>query len=134
MYYKRKDSREWRGPGKVIGQDGQQVLIKHGSSYVHVHPCRVMLKDSNSGSYIKPFSDVNDVDDGDTIVEGNGVDQNVISSIRCEEESDSENDDSLEIGVVRNVVESVPTVEPCVSDQDINVHSSILKKNYSDKK
>lgn len=42
VYYKRMDSRKWRGPGKVIGFDAQQVLIKHGSSYVRVHPCRVL--------------------------------------------------------------------------------------------
>ena len=47
VYYKRKDSREWKGPGKVIGQDGQQVLVKHGSTYVRVHPCRVMLQSND---------------------------------------------------------------------------------------
>jgi len=43
VYYKRKDSDAWHGPGTVLGQDGQQVLIKHGSYYVRVHPCRVKL-------------------------------------------------------------------------------------------
>ena len=50
VYYKKKDSREWRGPGTVIGQDGQQILIKHGSLYVRVHQCRIMLKTSNFDS------------------------------------------------------------------------------------
>ena len=44
MYYKRNDSKKWKGPGKVIGQDAQQVLIKHGGVYVRVHPCRIMMK------------------------------------------------------------------------------------------
>ena len=39
VYYKRNNSNEWKGPGTVIGQDGQQVLVKHGGSYVRVHPC-----------------------------------------------------------------------------------------------
>ena len=43
VYYKRKDSNEWHGPGTVLGQDGQQILIKHSSYYVRVHPCRVKL-------------------------------------------------------------------------------------------
>ena len=47
VYYKRVDSRKWKGPGKVIGQDGQQVLIKHGGVYVRVHPCRIMLEKSS---------------------------------------------------------------------------------------
>ena len=44
VYYKRNNSNEWRGPGTVIGQEGQQVLIKHGGSYVRVHPCRLLLE------------------------------------------------------------------------------------------
>ena len=46
VYYKRKDDPKWKGPGTVIGQDGQQVLVKHGSVYVRVHPCRLMLEKS----------------------------------------------------------------------------------------
>ena len=29
---------------KVLGQDGQQVLVKYGSNYVRVHPCRLALE------------------------------------------------------------------------------------------
>ena len=31
----------WRGPGKVIGRDGKEVLVKHGGYYVKVHTCRL---------------------------------------------------------------------------------------------
>ena len=31
VYFKRDSSAAWHGPGKVLGQDGQQVLIKHSS-------------------------------------------------------------------------------------------------------
>ena len=37
------DSREWHGPATVLGQGGQQVLIKNGSSYFRVHPCQLQL-------------------------------------------------------------------------------------------
>ena len=43
IYYKRNDSNLWKGPATVIGQDNQQVLVKHGSVYVRVHPCRLTL-------------------------------------------------------------------------------------------
>ena len=43
VYYKRPDSKKWKGPGKVIGRDSSCVLIKHGSNYVRVHTCRVLL-------------------------------------------------------------------------------------------
>ena len=44
VYYKRADEIRWRGPGTVIGKDGQQVLVKHGGVYVRVHPCRLTLE------------------------------------------------------------------------------------------
>ena len=47
VYYKRNDSSEWHGPGKVIGQIGQQVFVKHGAFYIRVHPCRLQLVDQN---------------------------------------------------------------------------------------
>ena len=30
-------------PAKVLGQDRQQVLVKNGSSYHCIHPCRLQL-------------------------------------------------------------------------------------------
>ena len=44
VFYKRNDSRRWKGPGRVIGSESSNILIKHGSSYVRVHACRVMLE------------------------------------------------------------------------------------------
>ena len=43
IYYKRAAEARWRGPAVVLGQDGQQVLVKHGGIYVRVHPCRLSL-------------------------------------------------------------------------------------------
>ena len=45
VYYKRKDDL-WKGPGIVIGQQGNLVFVKHGSQYVTVHPCRLMMKNN----------------------------------------------------------------------------------------
>ena len=41
--FKKINEKRWRDPGKVLGQDGQQVLVKYGSNYVRVHPCRLSL-------------------------------------------------------------------------------------------
>ena len=46
-YYKRNDSKRWKRPGKVLGHDSQQVLIKHRGIYVRIHPCRVMPDRNN---------------------------------------------------------------------------------------
>ena len=41
VYYKRDDSKEWKGPGSVIGQDGKVVIIRHGSSIIRAHSSRI---------------------------------------------------------------------------------------------
>ena len=46
VYYKWKDD-AWKVPGTVIGQEGNQILVKHGSVYIRVHPCHLKLKNEN---------------------------------------------------------------------------------------
>nr|CAB3262901.1 uncharacterized protein LOC100184952 [Phallusia mammillata] len=41
VYYKRDDQAKWRGPGKVLGQDGAVVFIRHGGQFIKAHVCRV---------------------------------------------------------------------------------------------
>ena len=43
LYYKRRTDDYWKGPATVIGQDNQQVMIKHGSTYQRMHLCRLRL-------------------------------------------------------------------------------------------
>ena len=45
LYYMRQTDDYWKGPATVIGQENQQVLIKHGSTYHRMHPCRLRLID-----------------------------------------------------------------------------------------
>ena len=47
VYFKRVDEKKWRGPAKVLGQDGQQVLLKYGGYYTRSHPCRVVLSEKH---------------------------------------------------------------------------------------
>lgn len=42
VFYKRKDTKGWKGPGKVLGSEGNFVLIRHGSFYQRCHPCHLM--------------------------------------------------------------------------------------------
>ena len=45
VYYKRLNKKTWQGPGKVIVQDRNHVLIKSDAGkLVKVHPCKVVLK------------------------------------------------------------------------------------------
>ena len=36
---KRPDNEEWKGPGRIIGQDGKIVFVRHGGVVVRVHVC-----------------------------------------------------------------------------------------------
>ena len=48
VYFKRNDSKKWSGPAVVIGQDGQFVLLRHQSTWIRVHPCRLQLLDAEN--------------------------------------------------------------------------------------
>ena len=47
VYYKREKSSKWQGTAKVLGRENNQLLIKHGSSYLRVHPCRLLHANEN---------------------------------------------------------------------------------------
>ena len=47
VYYKRDDSHEWKGPGKVLGHDRPVVFIRKGSRYIKAHTCRVQPASTN---------------------------------------------------------------------------------------
>ena len=53
VYYMRRTKNKWQGPAVVLGQDGQQVLVKHGGIYIRVHPCRLKLEEYPSHEKIK---------------------------------------------------------------------------------
>ena len=69
VYYKQASTRRWTGPAKVLRKDGQQVLVKHGSTYVCCHPCRLSLEQSNQhqqSSQPQTASNNNSDSDSDT--------------------------------------------------------------------
>ena len=43
VLYKRNECDRWLGPGTVIGWENKQVLVKHGGTYVRVHPSRLSM-------------------------------------------------------------------------------------------
>ena len=43
VYFKREKT-GWSGPATVVGQLGNQVLLKHGGMLIRIHPCKITLK------------------------------------------------------------------------------------------
>ena len=116
VYYRRMDSRKWKGPAVVIGQDAQQVLVKHGGVMIRVHPSRLSLEK-------EMVICGNKSDRRQAIKSVNG--KNVESSAEFYEESDEENIVSVvenshfhqvaaeeDIGHTRNIDNSYQS-EPC---------------------
>ena len=86
VYYKRESDRHWKGKATVLGQDGKQVLLKHGGYHIRCHACRVVLDRAyeqeqvddihndmrnNNNNIVKPSdnnasSHINESDDSDS--------------------------------------------------------------------
>jgi hypothetical protein len=102
VYYKRDKACQWKGPGTVIGQDGQQVLVKHGATYVRVHPCRLMLKGVDSQITKSIVNDVSKESnpspntDIDISHESDEENPSSLTDIDISNESDDDNDENDE--------------------------------------
>ena len=129
VYYKRNDSKKWKGPGKVIGHDSQQILVKHGSVYVRVHPCRLLLggtdpinpcenesTQSDTTNKYSPTDDDSDSSDGwneeqhvreEEIENDDSITQ--LTSNESGREEESENDDSITAAGTTTVQSRVST-------------------------
>ena len=40
--YRRQNWKGWHDPAKVLGKEGQCVLIRHGRAFNRMHPCHLM--------------------------------------------------------------------------------------------
>ena len=52
VYFRRDEQGGWKGPGKVMYQNGQEVVVKHGGQHVSVHVfrlSRVIPEDTKEG-------------------------------------------------------------------------------------
>ena len=86
VYYKRANDRRWHGPGKVLGVDGWQVLVKHRSIYVCCHPCQVALETRSSSEV--------DIDDTSkkSMVKPARISSQLGTNIETSKDNDSDSD------------------------------------------
>ena len=85
VYYKREGANQWRGPGTVIGQDGQQVLVRHSSSLVRVHPCRLQLIQECTKAVESQSLQIVDSDENiEKVVAENEVNEDLVIESDCE--------------------------------------------------
>ena len=90
VFYKRDDSNKWRGPGKVIGQDGKIVFIRHGGQLVRVATCRIIKSDSQSTTTDEDLSKKQKVNDSkkDNIIREEDIDEDTEQEQHPEDNGD----------------------------------------------
>ena len=110
VYFKKINEKRWRDPGKVLGQDGQQVLVKYGSNYVKVHTCRLSLARTaynklNPTAVQKPIepSQIRDKHNNHTILESESEDE-IIQQIN------SNNNSTVKNHQEKNIQQNINTI------------------------
>ena len=53
VYFKRDSLHEWKGPAKVLGQDGAVLFLRHGAKYIKAHIFHVQLTHTNPKSHLE---------------------------------------------------------------------------------
>ena len=54
VYYKRKDSPEWKGSAKILGPDSPVLFLHQGTRYIKANVCRVQSIKSSFIQYTTP--------------------------------------------------------------------------------
>ena len=96
--YKRKNNTEWHGPAKVLGKDSAQYLLKHGGTYVRVHPCKMQLVD--------PSSELRNVQHSDKANVSSTQCRDV--GTQCEQRIQNQHDMDSDIEIITGTVPVVP--------------------------
>ena len=50
VYYRRQNCKGWCDLAKVLGKEGQCVLIRHGEAFYRMHLCHLMKVNKEFGS------------------------------------------------------------------------------------
>ena len=134
VYYKRLNSRKWNGPGTVLGQDGQQVLVKHGGVYVRVHPCRLSLE---KGYYKRKENKNNKTSNNKKSTNENAVEKSTNensvekSTFNPNSDSESSSEETTSSEVSDNESEENQSEEESEENSNTDEHDSNLSQDSS---
>ena len=105
VYYKKDGCNRWRGPARVIGQDGKVIFIRHGSRVLRVSSCKVVKINS-----------LNPAKDGNVEVSTNETKErtqlDVTDDTRMYEENSEESDEALDETLEERLNELQFSTEP----------------------
>jgi transposase InsO family protein len=101
VLYKRMENDRWIGPGTVIGAEKKQVLVKHGGTYVRVHPTRLRLYNSSVEENHKKEQNEQMENVRDTEKSENKNKEIKLDCVFDSREEDSDNEEQPEVVVTR---------------------------------
>ena len=79
VYYKRNDTKGWKGPAVVLGVEGKCILIRHGGAFYRMHSCQVMKVKSYGNN-----------ESQETVVENKHRKENRMNKSKTDQEEDEE--------------------------------------------
>ena len=127
VYYKRRDSKRWHGPGIVIGGINKQVFVKHGGTFLRVNPCHLQhVKSYKKENFINKTKISTLPDDFEYEIKENS-NENEYNEIEETETSFNQND----IDVEADQNENLPEATSVESGDDTNYEND---ENQNDTK
>ena len=93
VYYKCDNSPKWKGPAKVLGQDGPVVFLHHGTRHTKAHVCRVQpiensINEKNDKDHAPPPTPLANQPHNMSPIEA----QSKLNTINHNDETDSESE------------------------------------------
>ena len=122
VYYKRNNDIKWKGPGKVVGQDGPVVFIRHGGFYIKAHCSRVQLINDKTTDK----SEHDHLDDNNHDNNVLNYKQNIQPSCDFDDETDSDDELLPEKSINDNLNDPSPT-----SQHDLHIPVAISDSNIT---
>ena len=99
VYFRRKETKGWKGPAVVLGKDGQFVLIRYGSAMYRVHPCQLIKKQYQNTNQTDKLGNIEQVvRKSNQKVDSKKIEEHV-------QNDDSDSDTSLNAEVINQEIE-----------------------------
>jgi hypothetical protein len=126
VYFKRKNTKGWKGPAKVLGKEGNFVLIRLGNSFYRCHPCHLMKVDYENS--LNKKGGVDPSTETSSAVHIDKLDKPQVKACDSQDDSDVSDDEVVDPmihqqssnDIVANV-EDIPAACEASDDQDTTV-------------
>ena len=117
----------------MLGQDGQQALVKYGSNYVRVHPCRLALERNLNDKNLYNISDP-DMQHSNIQQQQRFVNPNTVTYLDSDSDTErdlqnkNENNFDKDMNTLSNSMERLRVTEPNLNEIDTNTNKNFTTR------